>query len=370
MEPGSDSGATLNRVRSLGSVILTALGAVVIAAVAVVATPAPAGAHGTGGVEPSNYVTRITGVRPPAPGVAVRAIDVGTSLELSNTSDREVVVLGYDDEPYLRVGRHGVFENTRSPAVFLNRNVVVSERLPDSYDSTAPPEWHKISGGHTARWHDHRAHWMGKGAPPWVANDPDRAHVVIDDLEIPVLIGAAPATIGGDVNWIPGPNPWPWFALATGLAIALIAFVRTRWWPQALVVALATLIVTEILHVAGGWSATSADTAARVGGSVYSIAGVIISAVAAVWLARRDPRHATPLVTIAGLFMLIAGGFADVTSLTRSQLPFTWAPTLSRLAVASALGLGFGLMVVAGFHLRPAPRPSPATSTERETRDA
>ena len=42
-----------------------------------------------------------------------------------------------------------------------------------------------------------------------------------------------------------------------------------------------------------------------------------------VWLLRRGLDAAAPLVLVAGLFLALAGGLADVTVLTRSQLPTT-----------------------------------------------
>ncbi len=83
------------------------------------------------------------------------------------------------------------------------------------------------------------------------------------------------------------------------------------------------LIVSETIHVVGAWQATDARrSAAARSPSIYSIGG-IVCVLALVWLRRRDPWAATPAVLIAGLFVLVAGGLADVTTLTRSQIPTT-----------------------------------------------
>ena len=50
-------------------------------------------------------------------------------------------MLGYQDEPYLRVGPDGVFENRRSPAVYLNANRRGSTAVPRSADPDAEPDW-------------------------------------------------------------------------------------------------------------------------------------------------------------------------------------------------------------------------------------
>ena len=66
--------------------------------------------------------TRLESVRPQIPGVDVKVIEAGSRLQLTNDTDTEVVVQGYQGEPYLRVGPKGVFENRKSPATFLNRS--------------------------------------------------------------------------------------------------------------------------------------------------------------------------------------------------------------------------------------------------------
>src|SRR5215211_273095 len=93
-----------------------------LACAVLVASAPPAAAHGVGGIQPSNYETRVLGISPPVVGVTIRAVDLGNRLELRNMSQHDVTVLGYESEPYLRVGPRGVFENQRSPAVYLNRD--------------------------------------------------------------------------------------------------------------------------------------------------------------------------------------------------------------------------------------------------------
>ena len=73
------------------------------------------------------------------------------------------------------------------------------------------------------------------------------------------------------------------------------------------------------------------------------------------WLLRRGLHAAAPLVLVAGLFVALAGGLADVTVLTRSQLPTTLPYGVARAIVAVALGLGAGLTIVGALRLRPEP---------------
>jgi hypothetical protein len=223
-----------------------------------------------------------------------------------------------------------VFENARSPAVFLNRGQTITGRLPASYDATAAPEWRQVSDDNVARWHDHRAHWMGRSDPPMVERDRSRSHVVMANWEVPVRVDGRTAMITGDATWIPPPSPWPWILGAVTLAALVITFGRTRAWARVLTFALAVLLVSETVHIVGSWGATTSGFLAKLGAGVYSIAGLAIGVVALIWLVRRDPRDATPIVLIAALFLFIAGGLADVTSLTRSQVPADRLPFVER----------------------------------------
>src|SRR5262245_20968599 len=95
-------------------------GALGAAAVMVLAAAAPAAAHAADAPDATNYRTTITGLTPALPGVEVRAIEAGARLELTNTAQRTVEVLGYSNEPYLEVRPDGVYQNTNSPATYLN----------------------------------------------------------------------------------------------------------------------------------------------------------------------------------------------------------------------------------------------------------
>jgi hypothetical protein len=329
----------------------------------VVVAAGPAAAHGVGGLEPTNYKTTVRGIRPPISGLHVRAVDLGANIELSNDTDHAVLVYGYQGEPYLRIGPRGTWENARSPAVFLNRTRVPTHDAPaDRYDAKATPEWHKVSGSPVASWHDHRTHWMGTEDPPEVRRDPGSPHVVIRDWKIPLRFQGRAATVTGDARWIPGQSPWLWLVGAGVLAVAVVALARTRAWVVVMQTALAVLIVSETIHVVGAWQATTASVGSRMLASIYSIGGIIVCALAVWWLRRRDPWAATPVVLIAGLFVFVAGGLADVTTLTRSQVPTTLPDAVARLTVTIALGLGLGVVIAAGSRLRPVPprRPEPA----------
>jgi hypothetical protein len=319
----------------------------------VVAGAEPAGAHGVAGVQPSNFATRVLAVVPATPGIHVQAVDLGNKLQLDNRTGRDVVVLGYDDEPYLRVGPAGVFENQRSPAVYLNRTRTGNVPVPASADPHASPQWHRIGVGTTVRWHDHRAHWLSATNPPQVQHDPGSRHLV-QRWTVTLLADRTRIQVRGDVVWVPGPSPWIWLGVALGLALAVVVLAATRLDRAAVAASLAALVVGETAHVLGSWAATTVAGTTKLAASAYALGGIAVAALALVGVVGRGVYAAAPLLLLAGLFLALAGGLADVTTLYRSQLPTTLPATLARFEVAVAIGLGAGIAIVGGWRLRPA----------------
>jgi hypothetical protein len=335
-------------------VLLLVLGAVFLALDA-----APASAHGLVGVAPTNFASRVLSVTPSIAGLDVEIRDLGSRIEVRNDTQHDVVVLGYSGEPYLRVGPAGVFENRRSPAVFLNRTKTVVANPPSSYNAQAAPVWHRIGGGHVVFWHDHRVHWMGASLPPDVAQSPGQTHLVSDWLVILRYEGQT-VSVRGDLRWVPGPSAVPRLGLAL-LALLIIAGVGfTRFWGDALVAVLCALAAGVAVLVAGEWRANSAGPWIALLSTVYSLLGVIIALVAAAALlrSRRTPRDATAIALVAAVVLTFGSGLADTTFLSHSQLPTTLSGPLARTLVALVLGGSIGVLVTAARNLR---APSVAT---------
>ena len=200
-------------LRSVGSAVLT-----VLAGLAIVVTGAtPALAHvGGGGPAPSNWRSPVTSVQPAMPGVVVRTVDNGDYVEVVNNSPVTVTVLGYDGEPYLRIGPDGVEHNTRSAATYLNRTADGRTTPPADADAGAAPVWQHVGDKPSYRWHDHRAHWMLSTPPPAVTAAPSRAQQIAT-WTVEMRYGTEPVTVTGTLSWVPGPSPWPWYGLAAGL---------------------------------------------------------------------------------------------------------------------------------------------------------
>lgn len=318
-----------------------ALGGLVVALGLVVGTAGPAAAHNVSGVSSTNYLTTLEAVTPETPGIAVRVVEKGSRIELTNTNEADVVVLGYEDEPYLRIGPEGVFENQRSPATYLNRDRTGSQSGGENADPDAPPEWERLSSGQTARWHDHRIHWMGSSV-----DRPDRRLVVEDEWVIPLRYEGDRIEVTGQLLWIPGPSPLPWYLLIAGL-VALGAFVGSRrWWGRGLAALLGVLIVTDLVHVIGilGARAGGPDLASLGSNLLYSLVAWVVGGVA-VSMLLREKRDGLFAAIFAAVLIAVFGGLQDLGVLRHSQVPFAWAEDLARLFVAVSVGLGAGVTV-------------------------
>jgi hypothetical protein len=353
---GRTNAAVIATVERMPTRLRRTLVTIATALLALFAAADPAAARSVSGVGASNFQTRLHSVTPDVPGIRVRVVEVGSRIELTNDTGKTVIVIGYQDEPYLRVGPNGVYENRRSPAVYINRKRQGTTFIPGNANPEAEPEWRRISTGNVARWHDHRIHWMGFEDPPAVQRDPDRTHVVIPKWTITMRMGAQTIRARGDLRWVPGPTPLPWLGIAVVVGAGVVALAAlTSNVDRNLAIVLAVLLFLDVLHAIGiGWSkagGTSAKLTEAGSAAVPSVIGWALGVVALVLLGRSQ-RAGFYVAACAGLLIAIFGGVADYTGLTRSQIPFGWSGWIARLLVALTLGLGIGLIAASIIGIR------------------
>jgi hypothetical protein len=313
---------------------------------------APAAAHGVGGIQPTNARSRVLSITPAVAGLTVEIIENGTRVELRNTSDAQVIVSGYEGEPYLRVGPDGVFRNVRSPATFLNRTSTPPARVPASYDATAEPEWRKVSSAKHVRWHDHRAHAMSSG--PFATTQ----------WTIPLTVDGRPVVVSGDLTWVEPGAWWPWLLLTFGIAVLIIVTARAAW-RLTIMCTLALMVWAEALHVIGSWSQVASTTPGRISAQLISFAALALGCYALARASRDAPDSSAPFVLLAAVVFIVAGGIGDITAWTRSQLPSTLPNVAVRASVALALGGGGGLVVATARRLAPAMRKEAGAGSAR-----
>src|SRR5215218_491880 len=334
------------------TVLLLVVTALLLALFAVVLVAPPVGAHPLGGVQSSNYQARVLAVRPPVPGLTVAVVDAGSRLRLVNTGPRDVVVLGYQFEPWLRVGPRGVFENSRSPTLQMAVPRRADSPPPAAVDPGGPAAWRQVDPGRSVTWHDHRAHWEADQPPAPVRRAPGSPHVVIPEWTVRLRTGGRPVDVVGEVRWVPGPSPLPWLAGAALLAMAVVAVGRTRRWSDALVAALALVVALDVvLPASGAWAAAQAPLAGKLLSLGASAAGWVVAGLAIRQLRRHRVESGLFQLLLAAGLLTVVGGLGDLGFLFRSQLASTLPAWAVRAAVTAKIGLGLGALTAAGLRL-------------------
>ncbi|MDP9334919.1 MAG: hypothetical protein M3Q30_16640 [Actinomycetota bacterium] len=323
--------------------------AVAAAAIVLVGlTAAPAAAHTISGPRPTNYRSRVVAIAPRVPGISARIVDLGSKIELTNRSSTEVTVLGYEGEPYLRIGPSGVFENLHSRATYINRTRL-GGTVPAGIDTTptADPQWKKVSGSHTARWHDHNIHWTSPQPPPPVAQSPGSFHH-LSQRNIVLLRNGERVAIAVSLDWVPGPSGLRWIPALVALFAAGVLGAASPRWSRALAVLLCLLVLSDIAHAIGFEIPRPGGNLTKLvqflGGSFVSIAIWIAAAPTVIALLRRRAEALYGVIFVALLVALI-GGATDLSALWKSQLPDAGPAWLMRVEVVVALGLGAGIVV-------------------------
>jgi hypothetical protein len=317
-------------------------------------TAPPATAHAAGGPKPTNYRSQLLGLSPATPGVTLTLLDLGRKVRLVNRTAVDVVVLGYDNEPYLRVGPTGTFENERSPSLYKNRTSPTggSVPVPATADAAAAPDWHRVNGGQTVTWADHRT--TVTGPPPAAPGGADVTRVVVPQWSLPMRHGDAALVAVGTVTWVPGASAVPWLIAAAVLAIAVVGLSWLSAWGQLLAAVTAVLVAIDVVHAVGlaMYSARDGvDVVVRlIGGSYLSIGGWA-AGIAAIGGLQRGREGGLFAACFTGAVVAILSGFTDLTVLTHSQVPISVPIGYARAAIAASLGMGLGLVAGAGRHM-------------------
>lgn len=168
-----------------------------------------------------DFRSEIESVRPSVPGVSLEVLNYDADLELADRGDHEIVIYGYEGEPYARILRDGtVQKNQRSPATYLNEDRYADVRVPESANAKAPPEWKTVDDSGTLRWHDHRSHYMATGTPSQVKDESKRTKVF--DYEIPLRIDGEKGAIDGTLFWVGPADASKTPFLIAGIAVVVL----------------------------------------------------------------------------------------------------------------------------------------------------
>jgi hypothetical protein len=181
-------------------------------------------AAGSATAKGASVVSELQGVRPPASGLELEVTGGDRFLLMTNGTGKEVIVKGYDDEPYLRFQPSRVVEvNVRSPSKYANEDRYALRPIPAIADSNATPRWRRVSSDASYRWFDHRIHLMEKGTPPQVKDESKRTKIF--DWDVPMTIGGTAAKAQGTLEWVPESSSGTSPLLFAGLAVLALLVV-------------------------------------------------------------------------------------------------------------------------------------------------
>ena len=312
-----------------------------LVAVATVGLAGPALAHGRGS-DASNFLSLITDV-PSVDGLSWAVINSDEYLELTNTSDDEVTIPGYSQEPYLRIGPDGVFRNRNSHATYLNEDRFGDVRIPPEVDVNGDPDWEQVSDGNSYAWHDHRIHWMASAEPPGVQTDPDNEQVVNPGREVPFVVGETEYAVVGDLIWVPGGSPWIWLVpallvLMIPLAIGLrtkpdLEKVESRVLSTPMGITLMILALANIIHLVDDLFATPIPLSQSSVSAVQTAFFIAIAAFGA-WRAIQGEEGAFTALGVGAGPVFIGQGLLYFSVLGASQTASLFPGWLTRVVVA------------------------------------
>jgi hypothetical protein len=158
-----------------------------------------------GGGDGPYYHSEIVAVEPAIPGVSVTIDHAGEVLTVTNRGDRTVIVRGYGDEEFLKIGPRGVAENVTSMTSALNSGRIEDEEVAAQLAAAQragveTPVWERQHDQSRAAWHDLRTSWSADERPPSVRKDPYADHEVAT-WAIPIQVGKDVALVRGRVLW-------------------------------------------------------------------------------------------------------------------------------------------------------------------------
>ena len=181
----------------------------------------------------ADVLSELRGTRPAVAGLELKVTEGDKFLTLQNGTGKQVIVKGYEDEPYLRfLPNRVVEENTRSPSKYANEDRYALTPLPPQANSDAAPKWRAISRNGSYTWFDHRIHSMERGTPPQVKDESVRTKIF--DWRVPMTVGTAQVAAIGTLEWVPQDSSesstglFVALAVAAILALTAVAFVITR----------------------------------------------------------------------------------------------------------------------------------------------
>lgn len=299
----------------------------------ILAAPQVAHADAAG---PTDYRTQVISITPATDAIRVSIEGGDAFVRIAVSVGHDVIVLGYDDEPYLHIAADGtVAHNRRSAATYYNAERYGAE-IPESVDNQAQPEWVEIGTGGAWAWHDHRSHWMGSEPP--IGLEPGES---LPPQQIPLLVDGERVEVEVQTTLQASPSIWPSvFGLLIGLQLVLLGSLAgpaTATLVSILLAGAATIVgVAQFRSLPG-------ETGPLVTWWLLP-ALALLCLIATILTYGRQPLLRTGLVLLAGV-QLTLWAVIRRTTMTSAVLPTDLPFWFDRMVTAAVLTGGAALVV-------------------------
>jgi len=193
------------------------------------------------------YRSTVEAIVPATEGLSARVLDHDDALELTNRSGKDVVVLGEDGRPWIRLRADGAVQVDRAAEETEEEHAGAGWKLASyqlaheghEHEEPAPAggraiHWATLDRTGRYAWHDARIRWTGAGLPPEVVDESRETR--ISAWRVPIRVGDRPGAIQGTLTWVGEPAAEGGFptgaAVSLGaialLVLAAVALVRRR----------------------------------------------------------------------------------------------------------------------------------------------
>ena len=286
-----------------------------LVAVVVLALAAPATASAHLRTSRSAVDFRAT-VLPSGAPVRARVYRADLALGLTLVGHHRVLVLGYLDEPFIRLDPGGVFVNVASPTA-------AGTKLASPHPRSNRPLWHQDWTRPIAVWHDARVR-AGEKSGRW---------------RIPLLVDGRRTFLAGTVERVDAPAWWPWLAIGAAFAAVMTLGLRRRKLAAASLGALAG--AATLLSAAGFVLASTATQGAWIEGAneaAFALVGALVLL-----------RGSSDVKALAGGFLgllALAAGLTKLPVLLHGIVLSALPGEVARVAVVVAIAAGAAAAVL------------------------
>jgi hypothetical protein len=297
--------------------------------------PATAMAHGRNAPVATSFRARVDHL-PAGSSLEAKVVDGDRKLWVRVPSGVMLTVLGFSRKPYIRFEPTGVYLNLHAPTYYLNRTRPLY--APAGTSASAPPEWKRVTPGHTYSWHENRLHALERLVNSGKAR-------MVGRWSVPIEVGAQRSVIAGTLSYVPGLRGWVWpLAVIAAIGIALAAAaLRRRYAEVALpVLALAAALVARLGRVLYGRPEVPAASLA------VAALGCVL-ALALLWASFKAGGERRQLVALVIGGLALYQGLTLAPTLTKGVVLAALPANLERAAVATALACAVATLAVVVF---------------------